>query len=343
MVIEKNSLEMTETHIPSALHPHYDVLQHDEKGGVYLGTSNLTGRDWTGSLWYFGDENSAPCWDKCTAGVNLYAGVSDIKVLEEDTVVLASDSGAVEWWKLEESKHTLSCSASETQHNDVVTSVDILADKSSLVSASHDRRVIVWDSKEHAVKNVFRGHGGAVHCVCAHPTDANIFVSCAQDPSGRVDGRVLMWDLRKPKPASMLDVSVMASVVTCCSWQPDTAHMLAVGTESGDVCLLDTRTSASDLQMPRAAQPHKQSVHRISFCPDTPTRVASVSEDCTVAMTDFGTEPIVFYKDKRHEDFVHGLSWSPVSGKLFSCGWDSKVLTHVPHTDVLMTNITNGD
>jgi len=341
MLVENKSLEMAETHTPSSLHPHYDVIQHNEKGGVYLGTSSLTGRDWTGSLWYFADESDAPYWDKCTAGVNLYSGVSDMKLLKDDIVVLASDAGAVEWWKLEESE--LSCLASEAQHDDLVTSLDILADNSSLVSASYDKRVIVWDANQHAVKSTFRGHGGPVHCVCAHPTDANIFLSCAQDPSGRVDGRVLMWDLRNPKPAKMIDVSVLASVVTCCSWQPDTMHMFAVGTESGDACLLDSRTEIPDHQMPRAAQPHTRVVHKIAFCPDTPTRLASVSEDCTVAITDFELEPIIFYKDNRHNDFVRGLSWSPVSGKLFSSGWDSQIFTHVPHTDVLMTNMPNGE
>ena len=33
------------------------------------------------------------------------------------------------------------------------------------------------------------------------------------------------------------------------------------------------------------------------------------------------------YKDKTsHSDFVRGVDWNPVDGRLFSCGWDFKVV-----------------
>ena len=33
------------------------------------------------------------------------------------------------------------------------------------------------------------------------------------------------------------------------------------------------------------------------------------------------------YRDKTsHTDFVHGVSWNPIDGRLFTCGWDFKVV-----------------
>lgn len=34
------------------------------------------------------------------------------------------------------------------------------------------------------------------------------------------------------------------------------------------------------------------------------------------------------YNDDRHEDFVTGLAWHPISHQLLSCGWDRQVFAH---------------
>jgi len=253
-------------------------------------------------------------------------------VLRNDSLVLASDSGAIEWWKLEEKDSTLSCVTSVPQHDDLATSVDVLADKSGVVSGGRDCKVIVWDSEQHMMKYSFRGHGRPVQSVACHPQDYNIFLSCGQDR------RVLMWDLRKPKPAKEIDVSSMASVVSCIAWQPNTSLTMALGTENGDVALVDIKATATGCGTSMAAPPHRRPIHRIAFSPTAPAVLASVSEDCSVAITDFSSDPVVSYKDTRHTDFVRGLSWSPVSGKLFTCGWDSTVIAHD-----ISKPLTNGD
>jgi len=313
---------MPEFSTPSTPNPYFDVIQHTSEGGLYVGTSSLNGRDWTGSLWYFSYAELATSWDNYTAATSLYAGVADLKVLQKDCVVLASDSGAVEWWKLEDSDSSLTCVASRPNHDDLATSIDILSDKSGLVSGGRDCRAIVWDSEQQMLKYSFRGHGGPINCVSCHPSDYNVFLSCGQDK------RLLMWDLRQPKPAKDIDVSYMAAVQTSVAWQPNKEHMIAVATENGDVALADNRGSGTDYAIPVDAQSHKRSIHRISFSPTVPTKLASVSEDCTVAITDFSNEPSVTYRDKRHQDFVRGVSWSQSSGDLFTCGWDSKVFIH---------------
>lgn len=37
---------------------------------------------------------------------------------------------------------------------------------------------------------------------------------------------------------------------------------------------------------------------------------------------------MIFYRDQisEHTDFVRGLAWHPTNEKLYTCGWDSKIL-----------------
>lgn len=64
----------------------------DQKG-LLLGASNLTGRYWFGSLWYYADPVNAPDVEKCTAGVQLEAGLSDAQWLDGNKILVALDTG----------------------------------------------------------------------------------------------------------------------------------------------------------------------------------------------------------------------------------------------------------
>jgi hypothetical protein len=62
-------------------------------GGLLLGASSLTGQYWLGSLWYYQDPSQAPDVEKCTAGVQLEAGIIDAKWLDSNKVIVGLDTG----------------------------------------------------------------------------------------------------------------------------------------------------------------------------------------------------------------------------------------------------------
>ena len=62
-------------------------------GGLLLGASSLTGRYWLGSLWYYQQPEAAPDVEKCTAGVQLEAGLSDAKWVTNNKVLVGLDTG----------------------------------------------------------------------------------------------------------------------------------------------------------------------------------------------------------------------------------------------------------
>ena len=63
------------------------------EGGVLLGASSLTGRYWLGSLWYYQNPGAAPDVEKCTAGVQLEAGLSDVRWVLNSKVFVGLDTG----------------------------------------------------------------------------------------------------------------------------------------------------------------------------------------------------------------------------------------------------------
>ena len=113
-------------------------------------------------------------------------------------------------------------------------------------------------------------------------------MSCSQD------GRVLIWDTRKPKPAkligkypvihitvififrciilkfyaisylalfTLLDIGVQ-DIVTCVEWKPTAEHCIVIGTEGGTVHVQDVR-KAVGAQL--TTYPHTRPVTRMQF------------------------------------------------------------------------------
>ena len=66
-------------------------------GTLLLGASSLTGRSWQGSLWIYSDPEQAPNEGFCKAGVQTEAGITDVKWVAEKGVIVASDSGEMQF------------------------------------------------------------------------------------------------------------------------------------------------------------------------------------------------------------------------------------------------------
>ena len=60
-----------------------------------MGASSLTGRYWLGSLWYYTNPERAPDVDKCTAGVQLEAGLRDASWVDVQRVLVGLDTGTL--------------------------------------------------------------------------------------------------------------------------------------------------------------------------------------------------------------------------------------------------------
>lgn len=315
--------------LPTSMENYLDVLVHNRDGSLILGASGLSGRYWAGSLWFYEDPSNAPEVEKCSAGVQTEAGITDIAWIDECRIAVASDSGAIEVWQLVNSRSAFRNLFYLYEHDDTVHAVSINSNKTRLVSGSSDKLIKIWDLPTQRSVSTLQGHSAKVECVVCSPNELEVFLSCSQD------GSILLWDMRKPKPAHRLNRPSDAALPTCVNWKPGETHVIAVGDEVGKITIQDTRSEGEKTL--RSSSAHTRAVHRLAFSPKNSSWLASVSEDCTAAVTDLHPELKQVYRSYSHNDFVHGVSWDPLSNKLLTCGWDRQVISHdvnLPNTAV---------
>uniref|UniRef100_A0A0L8I061 Uncharacterized protein n=1 Tax=Octopus bimaculoides TaxID=37653 RepID=A0A0L8I061_OCTBM len=131
--------------IPAVMDRHLDVIQHRKEGGILLGASSLTGRYWYGSLWFYEIAAHGPDVEKCTAGVQLEAGIDDAIWIDQDKTLIGLDTGGIAVWQLVDNYKTFVQMSASVEHDSIVTTVSSFADSKKVLSASHDKSVKIWD------------------------------------------------------------------------------------------------------------------------------------------------------------------------------------------------------
>ncbi|KAG8224357.1 hypothetical protein J437_LFUL004313 [Ladona fulva] len=89
--------------IPAQIEKRLDFIDINEDGYMLLGSSNLTGRTWNGSIWCFTQTELEPKAENSLTGVLCDSGVCDGKFLpSKDKIFIGKDSGVVQILQLME-------------------------------------------------------------------------------------------------------------------------------------------------------------------------------------------------------------------------------------------------
>jgi len=120
--------------------------------------------------------------------------LSNISTLFADNIIVCGhEDGKVSIWKSEGGKTMLSMLLDD--HSDSVKSVLRYGDL--IISASNDRTIRIWDSKNGKLRSILVGHSGYVW---------RIFLINDILVSGGWDGKIILWDLKSYNKKSTYDV-----------------------------------------------------------------------------------------------------------------------------------------
>lgn len=302
----------------------YDVIAIAQDGTSLLGSSNFTTRYWDGILSVFDSPDCLGDQTKCRASMTFEGGLGCAKFISSSKVVVGLDSGGVSLIDvITDTGSGMTILASSLEHDNVVSSLSTSRDGMRCVTGSFDRSLKVWNTDYLVCSHTYRpAHAESVLSVSIHPEDQDVMVSCSED------GRVILWDLRMPKPALALRKSFV-SRASCVSFLPgrNPLHLL-IGTVSGHLLELDAASPESLPSLEMGA--HKRAIQTIEPSRDNPFIVACCSEDQSVVVVSVDpTHPQIIHSDERHGDVARGLAWSNTDSKrLYSCGWDQQILIH---------------
>jgi WD40 repeat protein len=267
---EKNINKM-----PSKKYQHLDSVDVSSSGlRVVLSVSSLEGNKWDGGLRLVSKD-----------GVEMFScdspsGISMVRFSGPRLLLAARDDGNVVMYSSDKLEEMQVFEA----HDDIVSCInDDSHNESQFASCGWDGSIYIWDWRLHTSKHAplltySNSHNGYVNDVKYSPFEGNTFTSVGRD------GFVRVWDKRVASSgcASIINVEQTCS---CMSYDHLDQNILLVGTDAGDISIVDLRGSGPSpiLSVNRL---HKGRVRRITLSPsDCPGMFASASDDTTVAIS----------------------------------------------------------
>ncbi|TRY73506.1 hypothetical protein TCAL_01559 [Tigriopus californicus] len=330
-------------YVPAQVDRHLNNILMNEAGHMWLSASTLSGRYWTGSLWYYvtPPQNETVKPELSLTGTDTDHGITHILPYGSDDkqVLIGLDNGSLELHSLgfsesaqdekKPSYYYLDRVGTFQEHDDIVSGLVYTSGRSQIVSASHDKNLVLWDPSSLAkLGEITNAHRDLILDLAAHPKESHTLASAS------LDGRVPIWDIREKKLAQV--VYKDENHVPCAvQFVPDEDHFMVVGSRSGQLILLDTRKADSPLSAHTAS--FSEQIHQINFRSSSSGHTFAASADSNVLKI-FGISPnsdlVVQKANKKHTDFVRGMAWLTKSDKddsscdiptLLSCGWDQKI------------------
>ncbi|XP_013786008.1 methylosome protein 50-like, partial [Limulus polyphemus] len=169
--------------VPAVVEKHLDSIFHWNDGTFVLASSNLTGRYWSGSVWCFKCADDAPNVEKCLTGVETDSGVCDAVSVEQNKVIIGTDSGSVELLEFQTNGEAplLNSIFYGLEHDDLVSCVDVNSSGDKAVSCSYDKSIKIWDLVSMASVGTYRpAHTDLVWRISCCPVEPEVFLSCGQ-------------------------------------------------------------------------------------------------------------------------------------------------------------------
>jgi serine/threonine protein kinase len=180
--------------------------------------------------------------------------------------------------------------------------------QTSVVSASDDKTIRIWDTQNTTNTIICSGHTQAVTAVACSANNATL-------ASGSLDKTVRLWNISGTQNAMAQFPAAIHSV----SWNPDNSS-LAVACGDGKVYICDGTT----LRTISTYKGHTKSVRTVAWSPDG-SYIASGGEDNSVHVWATAPNATAMTIYRGHSNTINALAWSYGGGLIASGSSDRTV------------------
>jgi WD40 repeat protein len=175
--------------------------------------------------------------------------------------------------------------------------------------------VIIRSLQDPTKADIYTEHSFATTVACYSPSGFYI-------ASGDVSGKIRIWDTTQKEHILKYEYQPMAGPIKDIAWSGD-SQRIAVGGQGresfGQVISWDTGTTVGSIMG------QSKPVNAVGFRQQRPFRIATASEDCSVAF--FHGPPFKFqFTNTEHTRFVNALRYAPDGETFVSGGADGRAL-----------------
>jgi len=246
----------------------------------------------------------------------------------EDIIWTGSGDGCIQVWDTKQAMKPIHVVKAHPKEISNIEWNQIRTDHPSVLSASWDFSVRMWDAVRMQTVQIFPDHNGIVYSSVWSPYIPLTFASTSGD------GMLRIFNVKEPSSQPALMARASRTELLSCDWCKYNENILATGSVDGVIQVWDIRKiSTGPITSFRA---HNRAVKRIKFSPHQPSLLGSVSYDFMTKFWDYskllinpGYLPLagpinpLLMTFQNHKEFVYGLDFNlHIEGQVVDCGWD---------------------
>ena len=283
-----------------------DILSDNS---VIIGSDNLKGTQFNGYVTKYERIEDVPQMPVLSLSPT-YGGISNLIATRDRKLICSFDSGHIS--KLSDGLEQL---VSVAHHENQICglSVDRLETKS--ISCGYDMSLLVLDLNNFVATKCYRyAHSAVIWDNAFNQFDDNLVMTCSRDKN------VLLWDLRKQRPASK--VTQISTEPTALCWSQKDMSCAFIGTGSGEVLSVDIRNCKIEGSTKNSTSSR---IHRIKNLFNG--RVLAIcSDDNYLLVVDSKCLETIYEDKTSHSNWVRAVTQH--NNILYSVGRDTRLVCH---------------
>jgi methylosome protein 50 len=180
-------------------------IDYNRNNEIITGLNFLTYQHWESYITCFNDSEfvgdflvSSPFGK---THQKIECNICALKWLTDKDILVATDEGSLIIYEHNKTTQAYTETFYKCEHDGGINSISLNSHKDTVLTASQDNSVKLWDVKNELSTRTFRCHRAGVVGVEFSQFDSRMFLSCSQDSTA------LLWDLSKTKPALKLNLA----------------------------------------------------------------------------------------------------------------------------------------